>query len=87
MQTPDTNQKRRKLPLPMVLGVGALVLGVGGSVLRDRLIGAQPATAESLSQSMHFPSTKPEQQSLSSPSQPSSMMKRHPSWPAARTRA
>ena len=46
MQTPDTKQKRRKLPLPMVLGVGALVLGVGGSVLRDRLIGAQPAPTE-----------------------------------------
>ena len=46
MQTPDTKQKRRKLPLPMVLGVGALVLGIGGSILRDRLIGAQPTTAE-----------------------------------------
>lgn len=46
MQTPGTKPKRRQMPLPMLFGVGALVLGIGGSVLRDRLLGTQPATTE-----------------------------------------
>jgi endonuclease G len=46
MQTPETKNKRRPMQLPMLLGVGALVLGIGGSVLRDRMLGAQPATVE-----------------------------------------
>lgn len=36
--TPISKIKRRQLQLPMLLGVGALVLGIGGSILRDRML-------------------------------------------------
>ena len=36
--TPISKFKRRQMQLPMLLGVGALVLGVGGSILRDRIL-------------------------------------------------
>ena len=36
--TPISKIKRRQLQLPMLLGVGVLVLGIGGSILRDRML-------------------------------------------------
>ena len=39
--TPISKIKRRQLQLPMLLGVGALVLGIGGSILRDRMLTTQ----------------------------------------------
>jgi len=41
MMTPISKIKRRQLQLPMLLGVGALVLGIGGSILRDRMLTTQ----------------------------------------------
>lgn len=46
MSTPETKSKRRPVQLSLLLGVGALVLGIGGSILRDRILGTQPATVE-----------------------------------------
>ena len=36
--TPISKLKRRQMQLPMLLGVGALVLGIGGTILRDRIL-------------------------------------------------